>query len=120
MKCVSCGLGAGYNRAVVDLVHGTELGGFCFRCEDAEFGRSLSRGDWSSVEGCLFCERDGFYALPEWKPFCETEGDRTVCKVDYRVDESTLRLCDEHFVCVNDGPTQRDAGRQVYDNTSIR
>ena len=31
----------------------------------------------------------------------EVDG-RTVCKVDYRIDEETLRFCDEHFGCLND------------------
>ena len=120
MNCVACGLGAGFNRAVVDTVDGSELGGFCVRCEEAEFGRSLARGDWSGVEGCAFCERDGFYALPVWEPFCEERGGKTVCKVEYRIDEATLRLCDEHFRSVNESAPTRTVGGRVRDDTRVR
>ncbi|MWG36425.1 hypothetical protein [Halomarina oriensis] len=113
MNCISCGLGAGYNRAVVDTVTDTELGGFCFRCEESEFGRCLDRGDWTSSDGCALCDRDGYYALPEWKPYHEAVGGRTVCKVDYCIDAETLRFCDEHFLCLrrDDGRTTTPDGR---------
>ena len=95
-NCVACGLRAGYNRAVVDTVGDGRVGGLCVRCEEAEFGRSLARCDWGG-EGCAFCERDGFYALPAWRPYSEDRGGKTVCKVGYRVDAATVRFCDEHF-----------------------
>ncbi|MFD1512303.1 hypothetical protein [Halomarina rubra] len=120
MNCVGCGLGAGYNRAVVDTIHDTEMGGFCFRCEEAEFGRSLDRGDWTASGDCAFCDRDGFYALPEWKPYCEEVAGRTVCKVDYRVTDETLRFCDEHFVCLHESAKPQDAGIQTRDDPRLR
>ncbi|MFC5972662.1 hypothetical protein ACFPYI_15100 [Halomarina salina] len=120
MDCVACGLGAGFNRAVVDTVHHRELGGFCVRCEESEFGRSLARGDWSGVEGCAFCDRDGFYALPTWEPFCEERDGKTVCKVEYRVDDATVRFCDEHFGLVNESAAAGAADRGVHDDTRIR
>lgn len=120
MKCVTCGLDAGYNRAVVDTIQGRELGGFCLRCEEAEFGRSLDRGDWLSIDGCLLCDRDGFYAIPEWKPFCEERNGKTVCKVDYDVDDATLCLCDEHFDEINNLPPAPEADVPVRDDTHVR
>ena len=118
-NCVACGLRAGYNRAVVDTVDGGRIGGLCLRCEESEFGQSLGRGDWDGVEGCAFCERDGFYALPEWKPYREQRDGKTVCKVGYRVDDATLRFCDEHLVCLHDSPRPRDAGIRGHDDGRI-
>ncbi|MFC5972157.1 hypothetical protein ACFPYI_12525 [Halomarina salina] len=118
-ECIDCGLQAGYNRAVVDTALGRELGGLCFRCEEREFGRSLGRGNWETTVGCAFCDRDGFYALPEWKPYCEDVDGRRVCKVDYRVDEATLRLCDEHFSCLYDGPPRQGVGSQERDDRRV-
>jgi len=97
MDCITCGFEAGYNRVVVDLMTGAEIGGFCLRCERSEFGRSLTRSHWTSDEECAFCDRDGFFALPLWRPYTTKRGNRIVCSVDYEVTGETLVLCDEHL-----------------------
>ena len=38
MDCVICERRGGYNRAVVELETGVELGGLCVRCENEKFG----------------------------------------------------------------------------------
>lgn len=96
MDCITCGHSAGYNRAIIDVLSGIELGGFCIRCEQAEFGNSLERAHWSDTE-CALCNRDGHYALPKWEPQAtELNGD-LICSVDYEVTDATIRLCDEHL-----------------------
>ncbi|WP_129114947.1 hypothetical protein [Halegenticoccus tardaugens] len=107
MVCVSCGLQSGYNRAVVELTSGVELGGFCRSCEIREFGRSLERGRWSLNDGCALCSRDGHFALPAWEPTAtERDGD-IVGSVEYRVTDRTVALCDEHFHEVVEGIEDR-------------
>ncbi|MFC7157433.1 hypothetical protein ACFQPA_18550 [Halomarina halobia] len=109
-ECVACGLGAGFNRAVLDVVTGDLLGGLCVGCEERNFGKSLVRGDWSLVEGCAFCARDGFYALPLWRPYTENRGGDTVCRVALSVDGATLRLCDEHLTAIAGESARTDDG----------
>jgi hypothetical protein len=103
MECVTCGLQAGYNRAVIDIEREDLRGGLCFRCEEREFGTSLGHGLWRETEGCALCARDAHVALPTWEPFTTEEGGVLICRVDYRLDESTLTLCDEHFAALRPG-----------------
>jgi hypothetical protein len=111
MNCVRCGLDAGYNRVVVDLLSGVELGGFCVDCEHEEFGRSLERGFWTG-DDCALCDRDGHFALATWEPEAtEREGDLH-CSVDYDVTPDTVLACDEHLHAITDGRVGRD-GRPV-------
>lgn len=100
MDCITCGLEAGYNRAVVDTLEEAEIGGFCLRCEKAEFGNSLERGYWTRDGRCALCDRDGFYALPKWEAGAEAEEDCVVCTVDYDLTDDTVRLCDEHYYAI--------------------
>lgn len=96
MNCVSCGRRAGYNRVVVDLVSGVEVGGLCVDCEAEEFGKVLERGYWDGEE-CGLCPRDGQFALPEWEAEAtERDGDLH-CSVSYSVTGGTPVLCDEHL-----------------------
>jgi tRNA G26 N,N-dimethylase Trm1 len=96
-ECIACGAAAGYNRAVVDVLSGGQVGALCVNCEREEFGKSLERGQWAAVENCAFCDRDAFYALPKWLPELHEEDGATVSRVDYEVTEGTLCMCDEHL-----------------------
>ncbi|WP_101296347.1 hypothetical protein [Halegenticoccus soli] len=111
MLCISCGLEAGYNRVVVELTSGVELGGFCRSCEIAEFGRSLERGHWSLNEGCALCGRDGHFALPRWEATATYRGDDVVGSVEYHITDRTLTLCDEHLHRIRSGT--EDARRRA-------
>ncbi|WP_255152376.1 hypothetical protein [Halorarius halobius] len=97
MDCLACGLRSGYNRVVVDLLAGTELGGLCFRCEERLFGRSLKDGLWTERSGCVLCSRDGAVALPEWRPRTSDTGGVLRLENDYELGATTVELCDEHF-----------------------
>lgn len=96
MDCVVCEKRSGYNRVVVDLDSGNELGGLCVRCETEKFGEF---SDELGEEGacCEFCDRDGFWAVPKWLPSTYEEDGKTISYVDYDVSNATLRLCDEHL-----------------------
>jgi hypothetical protein len=96
MDCVVCEKKSGYNRAVVDLESGNELGGLCVRCEAEKFGEF---SDELGEEGsdCMFCDRDGFWAVPKYLPSTYEEDGKTVSYVDYDVSNATLKLCDEHL-----------------------
>ena len=114
MTCIHCGDDAGYNRAVVDVVSGIELGGLCRDCEREEFGNSLARGDWACRDGCAFCDRDGYYALPLWEPYVVEEGDHLVNRVDYAVTDATVHFCDEHLHRIaDDHATRADRRRRA-------
>lgn len=96
MECISCGLPAGYNRLVIDLVTEERYGGFCRNCEFEVFGHTLSK--FVSSDGtCVLCNRDGLYAIPAWEPYETTINHQTTCGVEYTVRDRTPSLCDEHF-----------------------
>lgn len=113
MNCVTCGLAAGYNRAVVDLVGGEVVGGLCVGCEKAEFGESLARGHWAATDGCVFCPRDGQFALPLWEPRAERKGRNVYGSVEYELTDATAALCDEHLHLVGDRRPDPPASRPV-------
>ncbi len=114
MNCIRCGLEAGYNRVVVDLFSGVELGGLCVDCEHVEFGRSLDRGFWSG-DDCAFCDRDGHFALAAWEPEAtERDGD-LYCSVDYEITAETALACDEHLHAISDEPVERSADARVVE-----
>lgn len=97
MTCLGCERDAGYNRAVVERPNARRLGGLCVRCEEQTFGALLQRTERRG-DGCALCERDGSYALPEWRPDAEEADDGSlVARVDYEVDGATVHLCDRHL-----------------------
>jgi len=114
MECVSCGLLAGYNRVVVDLVSGRELGGFCRNCELDEFGQTLSKLTQPD-SSCVLCRRDGHFGLAAWTPYRQESNARVICDVEFEVRERTPLLCDEHYydACAeSEGTVCRPRGSQ--------
>lgn len=97
MDCISCEREAGYNRAVVDVFNGIEIGGLCVGCEREEFGKTLARRRADEEGNCLLCNRDGQYALALWRPTQRESGGDIHCSVEYDVTDRTLLLCDEHL-----------------------
>ena len=97
MDCIVCGSPAGYNRAVVDTVIDEEIGGCCLQCEERVFDPSLVSAGTPVPGDCWVCTRDGFYALPQWTSYCQKEGADVNCTLEYRIEDDTLRLCDEHY-----------------------
>lgn len=107
MECLSCGLRAGYNRVLVELRNGAELGGLCVGCEEERFGDCLRAGLWSETEGCALCARDAYVAMPEWYAETEPSSDGVVVRNDYEVTDGTIGLCDEHFGLLTAGGDRR-------------
>ncbi|MBX0286067.1 hypothetical protein [Haloarcula salinisoli] len=103
MDCICCGRPAGYNRAVVDVLSGRELAGFCRNCELDEFGRTLERFTGTGSQ-CTVCNRDGHIALAAWQPSVERSASKLVSRVTYEVTDRTPTLCDEHIHQIADGP----------------
>jgi hypothetical protein len=111
MNCVACGLRSSYNRAVVDTVNDVEVGVLCPGCEADHFGQRLAAGEFSDGE-CLLCDRDGFFALPEWRAYVvETDG-RRVARSEYSLAPPSPHLCDAHFEAIADDRTA-DRGDRV-------
>lgn len=107
MECVSCGLRAGYNRVIVELVRDERIGGFCRNCEFEAFGHTLSKCS-SEDENCLLCNRDGLYALSTWEPYEKSRDFHITTAVQFSVTERTPTLCDEHFheFCLSEEPAK--------------
>jgi hypothetical protein len=113
MNCIRCGHEAGYNRVVVDLLSGVELGGLCVGCERDEFGESLAKSLWADGDGCRFCDRDGHFALARWEPSATERGGDVHCSVDYQVTDATVLVCDEHLHAFTDHETRAHRARAV-------
>jgi hypothetical protein len=116
MDCVVCEKPSGYNRVVVELESGVELGGLCVRCETEKFGELGDELAGHDDQTCVFCDRDGFWALPKWLPSTYESEGHTVSYVDYDVSTTGFQLCDEHLarVGVDDlsVPVATDAPRE--------
>lgn len=97
MDCFACEKKSGYNRAIIELFSGVEIGRFCLRCELVAFGIGLQEGYWADVERCAFCNRDDQYALPLYLPIHEEHEGMIHCSVEYEVTDGTVALCDEHL-----------------------
>jgi hypothetical protein len=97
MDCLVCQRPSGYNRAVVDLESGREVGPLCVSCEREQFGEFSDELGAPGADTCVFCDRDAFWALPKWLPATYQVGHRTVSYVDYDPSTAALVLCDEHL-----------------------
>lgn len=102
MECLSCGLGAGYNRVLVELGSETEFGGPCVGCEERRFGDCLRTGLWAETDRCALCARDAYVAMPEWYSETERSSEGVVVRNDYEVTAGTVGLCDEHLAVLTD------------------
>lgn len=92
-----CDREAGYNRTVIDVFSGMELGGLCMNCEKDEFGNSLQYGASNGEGQCNYCERDGQIRLPRYVPRTERRDNITLVKSSIEESDSVPSLCDEHF-----------------------
>lgn len=116
MDCVVCEKRSGYNRVVVDVDSGFELGGLCVHCEAEQFGELSDELGEPGGERCVFCERDALWALPKWLPSTYETERGTVSYVDYDASNAALRLCDEHLhaLGVENVPTPAEAAPTAH------
>lgn len=92
MECVHCD-GAGFNRAIVDLEAGMDLGAICGGCERRLYGQVLDQPIWQREDGCIFCQRSGDVALPRVECYIEHDHDT---EVEFQLDDTTPLLCHAH------------------------
>ncbi|WP_290818840.1 hypothetical protein [Halovivax sp.] len=98
-RCVRCDDEPGFNRAVLDVVAGAEVGALCRNCELDVLvePESYERGSRDGACGCPGCDRDATFALPRWLPETTVSNGAVESRVDYGLDEHPLSLCDEHY-----------------------
>jgi hypothetical protein len=95
MRCVECGGVSKYHRAVVELVTGTVLGGYCVTCERRRFGDEL---DAPAADGrCVACDRPGHYVLPIHEVDIDLTTDEESVEMGWR-EETGPRLCFDHLI----------------------
>lgn len=97
MKCIMCHHPAGYNRAVVDVLSGQEISRICRNCEIDHFGRRLEVNDAVTEDNCVFCSRDGLYALPKFSVHLEENDGILISKNTAEVSDSAPQICDRHL-----------------------
>lgn len=114
MDCVVCEKRGGYNRAVVEAETGFELGGLCVRCETERLGELSDELGDPDTETCVYCDRDGLWAVPKWLPATYESTGKTVSYVDYDPSTAALRFCDEHLarLGVDDMTTPETVGNE--------
>lgn len=95
MDCVNCG-GEGFNRVVVDLASGAELGSVCADCEGETFGITLHDRTLRATPGCVFCRGEERYALPLLECVIEWD-DGSRPEREYAIDVRTPGLCERHL-----------------------
>lgn len=102
--CIACGDDPGYNRAIVHVDSGLEVGELCERCETEHFDGPIDhRGH---TDACAHCSSNGTFALPIW----ETETDEDDCIIgDYEIYDDTVRLCSSHFDDINSYGPERNS-----------
>lgn len=95
MNCLTCGRDAGFNRAVVHVLSGQAVGRLCRNCELTHFGQRL---ETSAVgrDACTFCDRDGHFALPTFRPCVVEDGGTLVSTTEPAVTDVAPRACDYH------------------------
>lgn len=97
MDCVRCHYDGGYNRVVVDLASGLELGEFCVNCEHDQFGALSDELGSPDRTTCLYCQREGLWALLKWRNSTRVTDRAIISSVEYDPSMARLRLCDEHL-----------------------
>lgn len=99
MDCAVCCEDTHLHRIILDAIEATFIGGFCSECEQEFFGNSLTHMSWNSTDGCLLCNRDGLYLLPELT-IVKTNDRECLAEafdVDITISDMTPELCDEHL-----------------------
>lgn len=93
MECVHCGE-TGFNRVIVDLEPGGDIGALCGNCEHDLYGEVLEQPLWQAEEDCIFCAEEGAFAFPLLE--CHIEREHKEDIIEYQIDESTPILCSTH------------------------
>jgi hypothetical protein len=102
--CIACGDDPGYNRAIVHVDSGLEVGELCEQCEEAHFGDLLAHRGHDAT--CAHCSSSGTFALPRWET--ETDEDDLIVG-DYEIYDDTLRVCSSHFDDINSYGPERNS-----------
>jgi len=95
MSCIMCGRAAGFNRAVLDVLSGQQLGRLCRNCELDHFGRRLELDDVGD-DTCAFCHRDGHYAAPKFVATLVDCEAGFISETAPAVTETTPQICEYH------------------------
>lgn len=96
MKCLKCNKDSVLERAVVDILTGRELGGFCDPCLDTENDLTFGDDVRDAGLGCAICSKDPHYQLPRIDCLIQYSDDRQD-EVEYGISERTVQLCADHL-----------------------
>lgn len=103
-SCIACGDDPGYNRAIVHVDSGLEVGELCERCETDHFDGAIEHRGHDAT--CALCSSQGSFALPRW----DTHTDDDDCIIgDYEIFDDTVRLCSSHFDDINSYGPERNS-----------
>jgi len=117
MKCLSCGLEAGFRRLVVHTDSLEKHGSLCSSCESKleRLGVTDDADDPASGERCGQCRDPGVFALPEMRLSVDEETDSDEILYEYEIDAGTPRLCTDHLESLLQEPRQVDPLNMLED-----
>lgn len=96
MECLTCDRNGVLERVAVDILTGTELGGFCDACLDTDGDLVFGEDIWHADAGCAVCSDDPHYQLPRIDCVIQYSDDRQD-EVEYGITERTVQLCAAHL-----------------------
>jgi len=99
MKCLSCGLEAGFTRLIVNVETEEKEGSLCASCE-SKLERLLETAptqETGTDQHCLECETLGRWALPEMHLSVDDDDRGDQFSYNFEIDAETPHLCTNHL-----------------------
>ena len=109
MKCLSCGLEAGFTRLVVNVETAEKEGSLCSNCESklSRISRREHSADPDDTHACLECDANATFALPEMNLALD-EDDGEQFSYEFEIETDTPHLCTSHLEALLQQPRQVD------------
>ena len=96
MKCLSCGLEAGFSRLIVNVNTDSKEGSLCSSCE-SKLDRVPPDESSDDAPRCLECGESGVFALPEMQLSIVDDDHGDKFTYEYDLDADTPHLCPAHL-----------------------
>lgn len=116
MKCLSCGLEAGFTRLIVHVETGDKQGSLCSSCESKLSRVTLQEysADPDGDHRCLECAEDGVFALPEMHLALDEDNEERF-SYEYEIESDTPHLCTSHLEALLQQPRSVDPLNMLED-----
>lgn len=96
MECLKCESSSVLDRVAVDRVTERPIGALCDSCQHPEVAHTFDSDVWHEDSGCAVCADRAHYCLPKIDCRIQFDDDRAD-SIEYTVEDTTVRLCSDHF-----------------------